>query len=307
MCAAQNSPKIIVTRFMEWAVPERLSELRQLWSNYDPDVVLVKDAKHVTLNANKDRIAFDAKTIDVFWLICFAGWRAIECYAPHVIVSTWSGQPVWDVISADTHLPAVERAYKERRASAQALIDSENPENVPWPPDIPEPTDNRDALKDEQHKAAFDLTGFALALALFHEFKHVMLDRDSDRPADLREEELMCDVWARDFLTAKLAQYAQENGFDYHEVLRVRSMGFALAALVLHEITPVWDHGGNQAYFSLAARMDAILNNTPLPDDDHFWNLTASLLIGTCRQKGVPIDAPAMSARDLTRYLIANT
>jgi Peptidase U49 len=307
MSSAPDSPKIIVTRFMEWAVPERLSELRQLWGEYDPDVILVKDAKRITLNANKDRISFDAKTIDVFWLICFSGWRAIECYAPHVLLSAATRQPVRDLISADINLPTVERAYKERRASAQVLIDSDKPENVPWPPDIPKPTNDRDGLKEAQDQASFDLTGFALAFALFHEFRHVMLDRDGERPTELRDEELNCDVWARDFLTAKLAQYANDNGFDYSEVLRLRSRGFALAALVLHEVTPVWDHGGNQAYFSLRTRMEAILDNTSLPDNDHFWNLAASLLIGTFRQKGVPIDAPAMSARDLTRYLVERT
>jgi Peptidase U49 len=289
---------------MEWAVPERLSELRQLWSEYNPHVVLVKDAKRITLNANKERISFDAKTIDVFWLICFSGWRAIECYAPHVLLSAATGQPVRDIISADINLPTVERAYKERRASAQALIDSDKPDTVPWPPDIPMPTDDRGGLKEAQDKVSFDLTGFAVAFALFHEFRHVMLDRDDARPTELRDEELQCDVWAREFLTAKLAQYAHEEGLDYNSVMRVRSMGFALATLVLHEVTPVWDHGGNQAYFSLATRMEAILDNTPLPDNDHFWNLAASLLIGTYRQKGVSIDAPAMSARDLTRYLI---
>src|SRR6202011_5903719 len=121
--------------------------------------------------------------------------------------------------------------------------------------------------------------------------------RDDSRPPDPREEELACDVWAREFMTAKLAAYAISNGRDYREVLGLRSMGFALAALILHEITPFWDHGGNQQYFSVATRMEAILENTPLPEDDHFWNLTASLLVGIFRQKHTPIDAPPMSAR----------
>ena len=82
-------------------------------------------------------------------------------------------------------------------------------------------------------------------------------------------------------------------------------MGLALAALILHEITPVWDHGGNQLYFSVADRMQAILDNTPLPENDHFWVFVASLLIGIFRQKHVPIDAPPMSAYELARYLIA--
>jgi hypothetical protein len=81
-------------------------------------------------------------------------------------------------------------------------------------------------------------------------------------------------------------------------------MGLALAALILHEITPVWDHGGNRQYFSVADRLRALLENTPLPRNDHFWILAASLLIGIFRQKNIPIDAPAMSAAELAAYLL---
>ncbi|HWX32559.1 MAG TPA: phage exclusion protein Lit family protein [Steroidobacteraceae bacterium] len=298
------SPREAVISLMKGTVPERVSEIDSLWKLYKPAVCMVRDAKRVTLYATKDCIAFDAKTRDVFWLIGFAGWRAIECYSPHVIWSVSSGQTVANLIAADEGLAEVEWAYKERRAAAQALIDEAEPERARWPDDLPRPTSDRRAFADSQDKAVYDLIGFALALALFHEFRHVMLDQDQARPADRREEELACDVWARDFMTAKLAAYARSRGFNYHQVLRVRSMGFALAALVLHEITPFWDHGGNQEYFSVATRMEAILENTPLPEDDHFWNLTASLLVGIFRQKHTPIDAPPMSARALTRHLI---
>jgi Peptidase U49 len=240
----------------------------------------------------------------VFWLIGFGGWKAIECYSPHVICSTISGQTIADLINDDHGLGEVERAYKERRASAQTLIDAADPALAPWPPDLPRPNADRNTCNDAQYKVAFDLTCLAAAFALFHEFHHVMLDRDISRPSDRREEELACDVWAREFMTAKLAAYAKDNDHNYHEVLRKRSMGLALAALILHEITPVWDHGGNQAYFSVADRLQAILDNTPLPENDHFWVFAASLLIGILRQRHVTIDAPAMSAKALTRYLI---
>lgn len=267
---------------------------------------MVHDAHHITLKASKDRITFDAKTMDVFWLIGFSGWRAIECYSPHVITSAALGSTVERIIEEDEGLAEIELAYKERRAAAQSLIDATDPATAPWPPDLPRPNSSRDASGDPQYKAAFDLTCLAVAFTLFHEFRHVMLDRDKQRPSDLREEELACDVWARDFMTAKLAAYAREHGHDYHEVLRKRSMGFALAALILHEITPFWDHGGNHAYFSVATRLQTILDNTPLPDNDHFWVFAASLLIGLFRQKGRSISAHRLKPRLLTRYLLEN-
>jgi hypothetical protein len=299
------TPKDTVIALMEGTVPERKDDIASLWEKYNPDVVLVADAKHVTLNADKNRVQFDAKTMDVFWLIAFSGWRAIECYSPLVVWSASSSQTVADLIKADAGLSEVEQAYKERRAAAQTLIDAADPALAPWPPDLPQPSADRQAFNDPQYQAAFDLTCLAAAFALFHEFRHVMLDRDNARPRDPREEELACDVWAREFMTSKLAEYAKDNGHDYSEVLRKRSMGLALAALILHEITLVWDHGGNQLYFSIADRFQAILDNTPLPENDHFWVFVASLLIGIFQQKHVPIDAPPMSAYELARYLIA--
>jgi hypothetical protein len=72
---------------MQGTVPERKDESRRFGRNTNPEVVLVADAKRVTLNADKERIQFDAKTMEVFWLISFIGWKAIECYSPLVL---WS-------------------------------------------------------------------------------------------------------------------------------------------------------------------------------------------------------------------------
>lgn len=299
-----GSPKYAVVSLMNGTVPERKDQIASLWERYPADVILVPDAGRITLNADRDRVAVSAKTMDVFWLIGFAGWRAIECYSPHVVLSAASGQTLADLMRSDPEIDNVERSYKERRAAIQGFIEAANVEAAPWPPDLPRPSANRDALNDDQYRVAYDLTCLAAAFIFFHEFRHVMLDRDNTRHADLREEEMACDVWAREFMTVKLAQYAQAHGHDYHEVLRKRSMGFALAALILHEITPVWDHGGNRYYFSVADRLHAILYNTPLPENDHFWRFTASLLIGIFRQRHTLIDAPAMSAHALTLYLL---
>lgn len=301
----EATPKAAVIALMKGTVPERRDEIASLWENYNPAVVLVADARRITLNADKDRIQLDIKTMDVFWLIAFGGWRAIETYSPHVVLSAAGGRTVAELMNVDPSLDDVERAYKECRAAAQSLIDAADAEAAHWPPDLPRPSADRNALNHPQYQSAFDLACLAVAFTLFHEFRHVMLHRDDQRPKDLREEEMACDVWAREFMTAKLARYAEDHGHDYRQVSRKRAMGLALAALILHEITPFWDHGGNQQYFSVAARLQAILDNTPLPENDHFWVFAASLLIGILRQRNVPIDAPPMSAYALTRYLIA--
>jgi hypothetical protein len=305
MTSDNVSAKQAVVALMEGAVPERWDDIRELWQRYNVSVELVADAKRITLNANRDRIAFSAKTMDVFWLVGFSGWKAIESYAPLVIWSARSGQSIACLISRDEGLGQVERAYKERHAAARDLIEAADSTMAQWPPDIPRPSANRDWSNNAEYKVAFDLTCMAAAFAFFHEFHHVMLERDNVRPPDLREEELMCDVWARSFMTVKLAQYAKDHGHNFEQVMRKRAMGFALAALILHEVTPVWDHGGNRQYFSIGDRFQTMLDNTPVGENDHFAVLAASVLIGIFRQKHIAIDAPPTSARDLTTYLIS--
>lgn len=124
MTDASISPKQAVIFLMKGAVPERTAELDDLWTRYAPAVVLVDDAQRITLKADKDHIEFDAKTMDVFWLIGFGGWKAIECYSPLVICSAATGQPVADLIEDDHDLEDIERSYKERRAAAQTVIDA---------------------------------------------------------------------------------------------------------------------------------------------------------------------------------------
>lgn len=69
---------------MKAAAPESAAEIDGLWERYHPKVAVVEDQSGITLDATRERIAFDPKTMDVFWLIGFSGWRAIECYSPHV-------------------------------------------------------------------------------------------------------------------------------------------------------------------------------------------------------------------------------
>ena len=304
MAEANVSPKQAVIHLMKGVVPERRDEIDAFWSKYAPAVVLVEDARGIALAADKDHIEFNPKTMSVFWMIAFAGWRAIECYSPSVILAFQTGQTVADVLNKDAQLCDVERDYKERRAAAQTLIETGDAASAPWPPDLPRPGSDREGLPNDQCKVAFDLSCIAAAFTFFHEFHHVMLDCDGNRPPDRRVEEMACDVWARQFMTAKLESYANAKNLDFHEVLRLRSMGLAVAALILHEITPLLHHGGNCEYFAIVHRLRTLLDNTPLPAVDPFWIFVASLLIGIFRQKAVEINAPTMAPADLARHLL---
>ena len=301
---SRDTAKGAVITLFDGVMPERQEEIERLWEKYDPHVNIVDDALGITLNSTKRRIRFGQKTMDIFWLICFSGWRAIECYSPHVICSHLMGITIGELIREDNKLIEVEREYKERRVAVKSFINATDIGDISWPPDLPRPSANRNALNSSQYKATFDLTCFAIAFTLLHEFRHVMLDTDEQRPIDRREEELACDVWARQMMIAKLEKYSKKHGHSYHDVLRKRSMGLALAAIILHDITPEWGHCGNHEYFPLSNRLTTLLVNTALPENDEFWIFTSSLLLGLYRQWNRPVCFPVMNPQALTNHLI---
>jgi len=79
-------------------------------------------------------------------------------------------------------------------------------------------------------------------------------------------------------------------------------MGLALAALILHEITP--KHGFNPHYFSIKTRLATLLAETKLPENDHFWRFAAALLVGIFRREHHAFAPPSMAARRLAEHLL---
>lgn len=286
------------------AAPERQVELAELWNRYNPAVEVVPDQTGALMNANKRRIQFDFKTLDALWLIGFSGWRAIETYAPHVVVATITQTSIQSVICDDGELGQFEQDYKHRLRLAQDLIASDGETSVQWPPDVPRPTADRACLRDDQERVAFDLTLMAVAYVFLHELWHVVLDRDDTHPSSAAEEEIACDVWARGMMLEKLADYAKKHGPSYEAVLNKRATAMAIACLILQTITPQWAQWGNDDYPSVGERMAALIKDISLSAGSGFWIVAASMLVGVMREAHQSIEIVPGSVPDLVNDLI---
>lgn len=300
----EPSDRTIVLHLLRGAAPERADEVSGLWSQYGHAVEVAPSAKGATMNADANRIKFDTKTIDFFWLLGFSAWRAIEVYSPGLVLATLTGIPLDRALNIDAERGQYEFDYKQRIASAQSLIAAEQTAQISWPANIPEPTADRDSLGDVQHKAMFDLVSFALAFALLHEFRHVMFCADNSAPSTLPEEEITCDTWAREFMTSGLAAYAKEHGHHYAHVHQKRAMGIVLAAVIIHAMTPTHAHWGNRQYPPIAERLTAMIGGYNLPPDSSFWPFTACLLIALMRQEGRTLDTVAHSNQEMVEALL---
>lgn len=302
--ANEPSDRTIVLHLLRGAVPERADEISSLWSQYGHGVEVAPSTKGVTMNADDKRIKFDTKTIDFFWLLGFSAWRAIEVYSPALVLATVTGMPLDQALSADAERGQYEFDYRQRIASAQWLIAAEQTTQISWPADIPQPTADRDSLGDVQHKTMFDLVALALAFALLHEFRHVMYCADESAPPTLPEEEIGCDNWAREYMTSGLAAYAKEHGHNYAQVQQKRAMGIALAAVIIHAMTPAHAHWGNRQYPPIAERLTAMISGYNLPAGSPFWPFTACLLIALMRQENRPLDNVAHSNQEMVEMLL---
>ncbi|MDH1561559.1 phage exclusion protein Lit family protein [Ectopseudomonas chengduensis] len=302
--ATTASDKTIILNLLRGAVPERADEISGLWRKYGHSVEIAKDAKGVTMNANSKRIKFNIKTIEIYWLLGFSAWRAIEVYSPAVVVATMTGASLDDALNMDEERGQFEFDYKQRIASVHSLIAAEQPADISWPADIPKPIDIRDDLEDVQHKAAFDLVGLALAFSILHEFQHVMFCADKNAPSLRPEEEIACDTWARDFMMSGLADYAEKHGHSFTEVQWKRAAGITLAAVIIHAITPGHVRWGDQEYPPIAERLSAMIRGYNLPNPSSFWMFTACMLIALLRQENRPLDIVAKSNREMVEELL---
>lgn len=302
---AESIDRDIVEQLLSAAAPERKSELNALWQRYNPDFKIAEDGKNTHFNADAQRVQFDHKTLRLFWLLGFTGWKVLECYSPAVVCSVAASQPLDAIIAKDQGLSAVETQFEDCLYVAKSMVLAANADEVAWPSGIPMPLADRTSLADKQDRATFDLVCLATAYAFFHELRHVMFLQDRNMPLSRPDEEIACDAWAREFLTAKIGVYVQSSGEPLDAVLRKRSIGLALGVFILHEITPRLGHAGTDEYPPIADRIDALLHNTRLAENDHFWIFSAAVLVAVLRRRSKSPSIACSNARSLCERLIA--
>lgn len=302
--ATEPSDQTIVLNLLRGAVPERADELCQLWAEHRHSVEVAPSGSSLTLNATSKRIKFDTKTVDFFWLLGFAAWRAIEVYAPALVLATSTGVSIDTALKVDHGRGQFEFDFKQRIAAAHSLQSAGSTAAIQWPADIPMPTADRASLGDAQAMAVSDLVGLAFAFAMLHELKHVMFRAAGDAPEAGYAEELACDVWARETMSSNMEEYADNHGYTYAQVAQKRAMGIALAAIIVHAMTPTHEKWGSNDYPPIAERIRAMIDGHNLSEGSPFWTFTACLLVAIMRQEGRQIELVAASDKAVVEGLL---
>ncbi len=313
-----------VANLLKASAPERLDEITTLWKQYDPQFFVADDGPGVLLSTNSKRVVFDRKTMAVYWLLSFAGWKVLECYSPAALCSLpadtlpgflgihpdsipqapTAGATIAQVLEADHGLAAVEARFNEIIYIARSILLADHMEEADWPNDIPSLEADRALLASDAEKATFDLAWMSTAFAFCHEIRHLMYAKDKNAPPSRPEEELSCDIWARDFLTQKIAIYSRDRSVDAESVLGKRSIAAAIGIFVLYESSERYGDAGSENYPPIADRMKVTLGNTPLDKNNRFWATYACVLVAILRRRNVRLDVTAQDAKQLCELLI---
>lgn len=276
----------VVLRLLKSAVPERSSEIEELWKKYKPSIQISEDVRGVVIDATRHRIRFDNKTMRAIWLMGFNGWHSIALYSPAIVLAQMFDLSIDQVLGNDDELGSLEFDYRSRMSIAEKLIDTGSTDAGAWPSDIPEPGTERENLASDQEKVTFDLVCMAIAFVLLHELRHVIFDADGNRPDAGLEEETSCDVWARAFMTEKIGEYSFTTNQSHQALLQKRAMAMALGAAILHDLTPQTGRWGSADYPPIADRIHSMVSGIGPSLDSNYWLFAACLLIGIFRRSG---------------------
>lgn len=285
------------------AAPERKDELRTFWREYSPAFFIAEDRQRSLAHATSSRVEFTHRSMQIYWLLGHASWKALQCYCPSILLASLSGGSVQAIIDIDLAFGVAEAAFETALRAARELHRAESCEQIEWPQGIRLPHLDT-ATMDAEQKAIFDITCIATAYVFLHEVRHVKFAQDGDRP-DPADEELQCDLYAREFLLARIGAFSKKTPWSYQQVKTKRAMGLALGAFILYEITHPFDHAGTTDYPAIADRMDALIGEIGLDAQNYFWIFAASVLAAALRQHSRRVLLNGVNPKEICENLIA--
>lgn len=304
---SQKSIQDIIHGLINGVIPEKSFNTSALFEKYEPDFNLLEPGNGfkfcVPEDVGKKEIKFGVKELDVLWLIGYAGWKSIETYSPLVELVFRRKCSVEEVVIDDKKLEEYEMGYKLRIANAQSIISVDQLDERYWPHDLVRRTDDRQALS-YQDKAVFDLICIALAFMFLHELRHLMYEVDKNRPENCKDEEQLCDQWAKKYLLDDILKYSSQSGSDYEKVKNKRMMGIALASLILFEVTGEEYRQGAKCYPQIGIRIKKLIGDCNLDDNSTFYFFASCILIGMLRKIHKRVDIIPLTPSELLSQLI---
>ncbi|PTQ89471.1 phage exclusion protein Lit family protein [Agitococcus lubricus] len=270
------------------SAPERKEELEKLWLEHMPQVNQIEDRLGFSLEAGSfGLILFNHKTMCKIWLLGFAAQKSFNLYYPYLFLSQATGTPFAPLeITQEDASSKLKESIISLLESVSYLKSIESIEQFSWPQAVPKPDSGKP--KDINGSMAFDILCITAAYCFLHELKHVQF-RNSNTILDYHQEEYECDKYARDFLLEKIEVYSRTSGYDLALLKSKRGMAIALASVMLLVITPEDNWKGSTTHPPVLTRIQELVDNINVSDNDYFWQYLSCLLLSVIEHKKIAV------------------
>ena len=284
--SSSNDANHEVRSLLEGAVPERKNDVDLIMDQIDFRRATDKDGIYLqaTVILGRGLVVFTDRTMQQVWLVSYLAWQALREEVGPLLVSIIKREDLSAHQKADRanrqEIPKTDRL-------AQALRDlcDSSPGILLWPDDVPTFDEKLSQLRDQEDKAAYDLTVLAAAFIFLHEVSHVKL-READEMEGGIEEELACDEYAANMLLANHAEFYHSQEVGKMGVGSKRAMGVFLGLLLMLEATEEDRWRGSESHPAIALRirkcLDVIICHADV--EESFWIYGSCALLSKLRR-----------------------
>ena len=268
---------------LDGVIPERNDEMRGYLNKYAPYFTRCDDRPGFVVEAGAYGILkFTQRTMHQMWILGFAANQALHSYSSIIVILRMnSGQLNTKELDEIPDQRIEEGKYKKLLESVYELARVNNLSEFSWPSTVPKPENKKPS--DVEGAATFDLICMSGAYVFLHEMKHIAFSIDNNAPSNPHEEELECDLFAKNMMLGELELYSKHSGYDLGRLISKRAMSISLALFYMLVLTPSASWAGGKTHPSIKNRIESMVNELSVHDDDILWIYIASLLLSHLR------------------------
>jgi hypothetical protein len=287
------------------AIPERSTELEELWEKHTPVFDKATDTGTFHMEAGPfGLILMTPRSMWISWLLTHEAWAALNCFGTILVILELSPRDVWKHFGEVLRMPGDQLAA-EMQADRIAVAVDELRRGIDlaefgWPSQVPLPRDCRPI--EPQTAAQHDLASLVLAAMFLHEVRHVVESGESDE-VEPHQSEYRCDAFARAFFMDRISDYSASSGYDEGQVTSKRAIALGIWCYAISRI--VGNNTATTSHPSTSQRLRRTLSALSIPADDKFWLVMCSLLLSQLKANGaIPSKVSSTSLRNLAWELL---
>lgn len=287
-------------------IPEREAEMREYLKKYAPYFTRCDDRPGFVMEAGAfGMLRFTQRTMHQMWILGFAAKQALHSFSAIIaILRMYIGKLDTHELDEISDQSIGQSKYEELINSVYKLAEVDNPETYSWPSEVPKPENRKPT--DPEGAATFDLICMSGAYVFLHELKHIAFYIDNNAPSNPHEEEIQCDLFAKDMMLGELESYSKQSGYDLARLKSKRAMSISLALFFMLVITPLQLWSGTETHPSIETRIKSMVDELAIPDDDILWLYMSSLFLSHLRYfRKEPLVIDFKTLKELTMSLIS--